>query len=674
MPTPSGESLRVPAAEALALAMVEGRRLLDPRLAPSGRHVALVTAGGGRRALSVVAVDDGGEDGPGWLELVGPRPAACHPRGGGLLCWLPDSSGLVVCSEADGLVCLSLDGQPWVGLQRTAGAWSPAVSPEGTRVVYVDDERWVAVAWLGEPGEVPWPVRVGGYPGRAGSADGTFAIDPVWSPDGTLLAWTTWDATTMPFLGAKVVVARAPAADPSGAALPGPGDVVMVLEDPDATFLQPRFSPDGERLGFLTDVFGWLELAVTGVGGGAGGAPEAVSPGRREEDGTPCWGPGQRSWTWLDGGERAAVASVSDGFGRLQVLDLTGRQPPLELGRGVHWALDCSAGTLSALRSGARTPDQLVTYRPDQPVRGDGGRSRRVLIQGPPALDRSVLVEPEPVSFPAPHLEGLAWPDDGPVHGRLYWPPGVPRSSALPMVLWVHGGPTDQLRVEFNARIARLGARGWAVLVVDHRGSTGWGRAYARALRGRWGLLDAADLAEAARSALRRGWCRPGCLVAMGGSAGGFSVLHLLSDSDVPVAAGIALYPPSDLVDLAAHTHRLERHYDDWLVGPPEESGRLARRSPLSRSAEMRRPLLVLHGSEDPVVPPAQSERLVDAIRRAGGDAELVVLEGEGHGWSSAASVERELAVVDAFLGRVVTRAGWGEPTSGGEGEARRGA
>jgi len=647
-------------AEVLALALASSRRLLDPRLSPSGDAVAMVEAIGPRRHLSVLSTGRHGEPGPSALSLAGPVPAAGHPRGGGLLDWMPDGEAIVFVEAASGaLVFQPTNGDPAWPLAGTRSAWSPSVSPDGSRVAYVYDERWVAVAWIGPEGTVPWPVLLGGLPGASSGPEGVFVIDPVWSPDGTSVAWSAWESVTMPFLDARVVLAEAPSAEPGRANVPRPDAAVVVAGGPGVAVGQPRFSPDGLRLGFVSDQGDWPQLWTMPV---SGGPAELVVDGRREEDCTPCWGPGQRSWVWSPDGAWVAVAAVAEGFGRLRLLDPSGRRAPVEVGKAMHWALDWHGEVLAAMRSGARTPDAVVVYDLDLPSRSDDpSPRRRVLAEAPPVLPRAVLEEPEVVSFPAPRVEGLPWPGDDPIRARLYRPAGV--EGPTPLALWIHGGPTDQARVELNLRWARLCALGWSILVVDHRGSTGWGRAWARALEGRWGVLDVADVAEGAAQAVRRGWSQPKSIVAVGASAGGFTVLHLLAQPDVPVAAGVALYPPSDLADLAQRTHRFERHYNDWLVGPPSDVELLAERSPIGRAAAIAKPLLVLHGTADPVVPFGQSERLVGEIRRFGGSAELVAVEGEGHGWSSPEALRRELDAIDGFLSRVVpSSAGPGSP------------
>ncbi len=172
------------------------------------------------------------------------------------------------------------------------------------------------------------------------------------------------------------------------------------------------------------------------------------------------------------------------------------------------------------------------------------------------------------------------------------------------LVAWVHGGPTGQTRVTWLPRIAWLVTRGWAVLVPDHRGTTGWGRSFREALDGEWGVADVDDVLAAADAAVARGWAAPGRVVVMGGSAGGFTVLHALAAGGSRVAAGIALFPVTDLHELDATTHRFERHYTKILVGPVE---RYDERSPLSRVADITAPLLLLHGDADVVVSVNQS-------------------------------------------------------------------
>ncbi|MDP9388258.1 MAG: alpha/beta fold hydrolase, partial [Actinomycetota bacterium] len=240
-------------------------------------------------------------------------------------------------------------------------------------------------------------------------------------------------------------------------------------------------------------------------------------------------------------------------------------------------------------------------------------------------------------------------PDGAVVPGRLWRPPqGRPPH---PLLVRVHGGPTGQDRVDFDVRTAFFLERGWAVLAPDHRGSTGWGRAWAQALRRRWGDLDVEDVAAGARAAVARGWADPARLVAMGASAGGMTALLLAARHPDLWSAVVAVYPVVDLLDLAASTHRYEAHYTVGLVGPLPQAAEVHRaRSPLAVADAIRAPVLVLHGGADEVVPPAQSAVLAERLAAAGVPVERRVYDGEGHGWRQAGTLADELARTEAFL------------------------
>jgi dipeptidyl aminopeptidase/acylaminoacyl peptidase len=165
--------------------------------------------------------------------------------------------------------------------------------------------------------------------------------------------------------------------------------------------------------------------------------------------------------------------------------------------------------------------------------------------------------------------------------------------------------------------------------------------------------MDVADVISAAPVAREQGWAGDGPVVAMGGSAGGFTVLHALAAAPDVFAAGIVLYPVTDLDALDATTHRFERHYSRTLVGPVERN---AERSPARVVDAITAPLLVLHGDADKVVHPSQSQMIVDRLSRLGRDVTLHVYEGEGHGWKRAETTVDELDRIDAFLTRVAAR------------------
>jgi dipeptidyl aminopeptidase/acylaminoacyl peptidase len=203
--------------------------------------------------------------------------------------------------------------------------------------------------------------------------------------------------------------------------------------------------------------------------------------------------------------------------------------------------------------------------------------------------------------------------------------------------------------------VQALVQRGWTVLQPQYRGSTGYGRAYTQALAARWGERDVADVAAGIRQAEKESWADTSRVAVMGGSAGGLTVLLLAAQYPDLVSAVVALYPVCDLVDLAATTHRLESGYTLRLVGPlPAAVDTYRDRSPLSRASEIRAPVLLLHGSDDRTVPVAQSEEVAAALRANGATVERHVYEGEGHGWSRAATIADEAERIDAFLSRWV--------------------
>ena len=601
-----------------------GRVLAEPRLSPDGSTVAVAVTAGGRGHLALVPAEGGAE-----LTLTtSPAVAPAAAYGGGVFDWHPDGESLVYVGSDGGLYVQAASGGPPRPLDARGPVSGPAVSPDGSRVAYVLDGREVAVAWLADAD--PWPVRL--------SAGADFCFDPVWSPDSSRVAWAEWDVPAMPWDDSRIVVAPA---DGSGPPRP------LGLPAPVAAS-QPRFSPDGSALGLLCDGGGWVNLWRSDADGGEARPLLAESA----EHGGPSWGPGERSWVWSPDGRQIAFCRNEEGFGRLCLLDL-GNGAVRDLDRGVYGGLSWSGDLIAGIRSGARTPTQVVVLEPLRRA-----KSRRSLMRGPVAgFEAAGLVEPEVVSWESEECAGVGTT----VHGRLY---RADRRSgtegdtgAPPLLVWAHGGPTGQNQVTWNPRVAFFLERGWSVLQVDHRGSTGWGRAYAQALQGQWGHLDVADTAAGMRASAARGWGHADRMVPIGGSAGGLTVLLLLALHPELCAAGVSLYGVADLFELEETTHRFEAHYLQSLVGPlPGAAERFRQRSPINHTAAIVAPLLVLQGSADRVVPKAQADGLVGRLERAGGTVDYHVYEGEGHGWSRPDVVTDELERTWAFLQRHVLR------------------
>ena len=196
-------------------------------------------------------------------------------------------------------------------------------------------------------------------------------------------------------------------------------------------------------------------------------------------------------------------------------------------------------------------------------------------------------------------------------------------------------------------------SRGIAVVDVDYRGSTGYGRAYRRALDGGWGVTDVADCVAAARHLAERGEADADRLAIIGSSAGGYVVLQALTDYDV-FSAGLIRYGVTDLEALARDTHKFEKHYMDRLVGPyPTERDLYVERSPIHRADRISCPMLILQGDSDPVVPPNQAEALVEALESNGLPYAYLLFEGEQHGFRGADAIVAAAEAELSFLGQI---------------------
>jgi dipeptidyl aminopeptidase/acylaminoacyl peptidase len=198
-------------------------------------------------------------------------------------------------------------------------------------------------------------------------------------------------------------------------------------------------------------------------------------------------------------------------------------------------------------------------------------------------------------------------------------------------------------------------SRGFAVVDVNYGGSFGYGRRYRELLRGAWGQVDVADCIAAARWLAEQGRCDPDRLCIRGGSAGGYTTLAALAREHTPFAVGADRFGVADLEALAKDTHKFESHYLDSLVGPYPQTRELYReRSPIHHVDKFSRPLIVLQGLEDEVVPPSQSEMIVDALRAKGVPVAYLGFEGEQHGFRRAENIRRSLDAELSFYAQVL--------------------
>lgn len=234
----------------------------------------------------------------------------------------------------------------------------------------------------------------------------------------------------------------------------------------------------------------------------------------------------------------------------------------------------------------------------------------------------------------------------------LYYAPANSRVSTnapVPLVVFLHGGPTSAAYPVFNPKIQYWTQRGFAVADLNYRGSTGYGRDYRLQLHQRWGESDVQDVVALIEHLKAQRLINPGQVFIRGGSAGGFTALAAIAACNRFCGAA-SLYGVTDLRALATTTHKFESRYLDWLVGDPEkDADRYIARSPVSQVTQIDTPVIFFQGMKDAVVPPEQTERMAQALRGQGVRVEVHRYADEYHGFRDPQVQQQVLELELAF-------------------------
>ena len=457
-----------------------------------------------------------------------------------------------------------------------------------------------------------------------------FYSTPRISPDGSQLAWLTWNHPNMPWDGCELWVGEF-AEDGTLSS------TRWVAGGAAESIFQPEWSPDGV-LYFASDRSGWWNLERITVDGGI----ERVCQSKAEL-GMPQWVFAMSAYAFASN-ETIVCSHVDQGVSTFATIDTsTGRLTPI----------DCPYTDIQFLRAA----NGQAVFRGGSPtdvgaiVKFDLGTRQFETLR------KSNDLEVYPRYFSVPRA--IEFPTEGGLtaHGFFYPPQNpdyrAPDNEKPPLIVKSHGGPTSAASTALSLSIQYWTSRGFAVLDVNYGGSTGYGRQYRERLNRKWGIVDVDDCVNGARYLAERGEVDGNRLIITGGSAGGYTTLGALTFRKV-FKAGASHFGISDLESMARDTHKYESQYLTGLLGPyPARKEIYYDRSPINFPERLSCPVIFFQGLEDKVVPPDQAEKMVDAIRAKGIPVSYVAFAGEQHGFRQAKNIKRALDGELYFYSRV---------------------
>jgi dipeptidyl aminopeptidase/acylaminoacyl peptidase len=603
-----------------------GHTFSEPAFGKSADQLFYVRAADGKRAIVRHTLSTGLTQ----VLTTDPVPSGGIGYGGAL--FAVHDEVLVYAARDGRLHGIDLtSGEQWPVCPAYEGVAAPAFSPDGQYVAFLaEGDRRCNVLLCDVRGKT-LPVKL--------SDDPWYAFNPTFSADGRRMAWIEWDEFDMPWDEARLRIASL--AKPTGRAATSAQLSPLTFNTvarPRVSFGSPQFSPGGRLIAFTSDEGGWRSAWVAEADGRN---PQRVETGEGEIGG-PDWAPGEFGLRWSSDGK--SLFAVRRHHSRDTLLRISWPERTVnEIAAGwtVFEGLAVRGEQLASIAGSPTTPYQLIT------LDARTGASTARATSGVGLIEAASLSKPEVIHWPA-NDEVECW-------GIFYPATGEKAQGVRPLIVQVHGGPTSEVPLGWHAQAQYFATRGWHYLLVNHRGGTGFGRAYQDLLNGAWGMVDVEDARRGAEHLISLGVADAQRLVITGGSAGGYTTLMALTQDADFWAAGVSLYGIGNMYDLRLGSHRFEVNYAFGLIGKLPESGlKWKERSPLTFVKAVRAPVLLFHGKEDKAVPYQQSVEFAEAVKGNGVPVELVLYDDEGHGFNKEASRRDCLERTEAFLEKYV--------------------
>jgi dipeptidyl aminopeptidase/acylaminoacyl peptidase len=498
--------------------------------------------------------------------------------------WSPDGRWLAFTDRDHVWIVEASGGQPRKVSSFAAWSSSPRWMPDSYRLlISLERDDHSRILLTDRDGSWPRPISAG--PGH------DFGADP--SPDGTRVAWIHAPPDDLERADLMLVDLET-------------GRIDRLSGTPGCGLRQVRWSPDGRLLAYSGERTGFHEVWL-------------IDPESGQERQLSRFGADVESFAWSPDGSRLALTVNREGSIDLALVDAgSGRVEELRGGPGVHqqpsWLADGRAITFEY--EDPLHPADL--YRMDVATR----QVTQLTFSNPPALEGLDLVMPEPIGFRS--TDGLEIP------GFLYRPLH-PNGAAI---VYPHGGPTSQYILEWDIWAQYLVAKGYTWLAPNFRGSSGYGIEFERANHYVWGVKDTQDCLAAADYLAELPWIDRKRLGIYGASYGSYlAVCALAYDPQARFACAVAKYGDCNILTSWAQGEREAREEMVRMMGHPAVRREdYDRGSPVLQVSKIRAPLLIVHGLQDPIVHPLQSEELVEALKREAKTFEYRTYPDEGHG------------------------------------------